>query len=127
MAEMETLEIPDSPPTGGGSIAEKPRLSEQEKKNNHIASEQKRRQAIREGFDEIADLTPGLSGHGRSEAMVLDGASRFLRSLLAQRWKLLQQAHEQGLDVRKYQMDAKSMEMAEQAYIEEESYYNGRS
>ena len=106
-----------------GSLAEKPRLSEQEKKNNHIASEQKRRQAIREGFDEIADLTPGLSGHGRSEALVLDGASRYLKSLFAERWQLLQRAQEQGLDVRKYQMDARSMEMAEQAYHEEESYY----
>lgn len=112
-------------PLMSGSLADKPRLSEQEKKNNHIASEQKRRQAIREGFDEIADLTPGLSGHGRSEAMVLEGASRFLKSLLAERWKLLQQAQEQGLDTRKYQMDQGTMRLAEEAYLEENYRYNG--
>ena len=50
---------------------EKQRLTEQEKKNNHIASEQKRRLAIREGFDRLADIVPGLEGQGRSESIVL--------------------------------------------------------
>lgn len=51
--------------------AERPRLSEQEKKNNHIASEQKRRMAIREGFDRLTEIVPGLEGQGRSESIVL--------------------------------------------------------
>lgn len=51
--------------------AERPRLSEQEKKNNHIASEQKRRMAIREGFDRLTEIVPGLEGQGRSENIVL--------------------------------------------------------
>lgn len=50
---------------------ERPRLSEQEKKNNHIASEQKRRMAIREGFDRLTEIVPGLEGQGRSESIVL--------------------------------------------------------
>ncbi|KAG9714418.1 hypothetical protein KCU73_g16218, partial [Aureobasidium melanogenum] len=49
----------------GANFADKPRLTEQEKKNNHIASEQKRRQAIREGFDRLAEIVPGMSGQGR--------------------------------------------------------------
>ena len=49
------------------NFADKPRLTEQEKKNNHIASEQKRRQAIREGFDRLAeidlDVDPSFDDH----------------------------------------------------------------
>jgi heteromeric Ino2p/Ino4p transcription factor len=51
--------------------AERPRLTEQEKKNNHIASEQKRREAIRQGFDRLTEIVPGLEGQGRSESIVL--------------------------------------------------------
>lgn len=47
-------------------------LSPAEKKANHIASEQKRRQAIRDGFDRLTDLVPSLTrAQGRSEAIVL--------------------------------------------------------
>src|SRR5206468_1851686 len=51
--------------------SERPRLTEQEKKTNHIASEQKRRMAIREGFDRLTEIVPGLEGQGRSESIVL--------------------------------------------------------
>lgn len=115
----------NSSPLGGGGAAQsdKPRLTEQEKKNNHIASEQKRRQAIREGFDEIAELVPGMAGHGRSEALVLESASAFLKQLLADRWRLLLQARDQNLDTRRYEMDHDTMRMAEEAYLEEQSVY----
>lgn len=52
------------------------RLTEQEKKNNHIASEQKRRNAIRDGFDRLTELIPGCEGQGRSEGMVLGRSTR---------------------------------------------------
>jgi hypothetical protein len=55
----------------GEMFSDRPRLSEQEKKNNHIASEQKRRLAIREGFDRLTEIVPGLEGQGRSESIVL--------------------------------------------------------
>ncbi|KAM0720528.1 hypothetical protein Q7P37_004664 [Cladosporium fusiforme] len=62
-------------PTGGsggsGSNTDRPRLTDAEKKQNHIISEQKRRQAIRQGFDRLASLVPGMEGMGRSEAQVL--------------------------------------------------------
>ncbi|KAK8208351.1 hypothetical protein IWZ00DRAFT_427162, partial [Phyllosticta capitalensis] len=58
---------------------DKPRLTEEEKKNNHIASEQKRRQAIRQGFDKLASIVPGMEGQGRSEAIVLDATVKMLR------------------------------------------------
>jgi len=94
------------------SLNDKPRLSEQEKKNNHIASEQKRRQAIREGFDEIADIVPGLKGQGRSEAVVLQGATGHIRKLLADRFRLVQQARKAGLDVINFEMDEQTMKIA---------------
>ncbi|KAK9470956.1 uncharacterized protein V1510DRAFT_421597 [Dipodascopsis tothii] len=58
-------------------------LTAEEKKANHIVSEQKRRQAIREGFDRLTDLVPGLTkAQSRSEAIVLQKALAFLRSEL---------------------------------------------
>ena len=100
--------------------ADKPRLTEQEKKNNHIASEQKRRQAIREGFDEIADIVPGLQGQGRSEAVVLEGAAAYIRRLLAERHRLLEDARSKGYDVRDYELDAMTMNNAAKAAADDE-------
>lgn len=98
--------------TLNASLNDKPRLSEQEKKNNHIASEQKRRQAIREGFDEIADIVPGLKGQGRSEAVVLQGATGHIRKLLAERHRLVQQAKRLGLDIASLEVDEQTMKLA---------------
>ena len=66
-----------SPSGGNGSGSnnpDRPRLTDAEKKQNHILSEQKRRQAIRMGFDRLAAMTPGMNGLGRSEASVLNAA-----------------------------------------------------
>ncbi|RDW73042.1 hypothetical protein BP5796_03431 [Coleophoma crateriformis] len=80
-----------SSPTSNSQTAadEKPRLSEHEKKANHIASEQKRRQAIREGFDRLTELVPGLEGQGRSESVVLKKTVEFMREQLAERRRLV--------------------------------------
>lgn len=56
-----------------------PRLSSPQKKANHIASEQKRRQAIREGFDRLTEIVPGLEGQGRSESVVLKRVVEYMR------------------------------------------------
>jgi hypothetical protein len=53
----------NSPSGGNGSGSnnpDRPRLTDAEKKQNHILSEQKRRQAIRQGFDRLAAMTPGM-------------------------------------------------------------------
>ena len=44
--------------TPNGAV-DKTRLTEAEKKQNHIISEQKRRQAIRQDFDRLSTITPG--------------------------------------------------------------------
>lgn len=93
-----------SSPTREGSVnagsanglEEKPRLSEHEKKANHIASEQKRRQAIREGFDRLTELVPGLEGQGRSESVVLKKTVDYMRAQLEERRRLVDRVEDLG-------------------------------
>uniref|UniRef100_A0A060T8L6 ARAD1D12496p n=1 Tax=Blastobotrys adeninivorans TaxID=409370 RepID=A0A060T8L6_BLAAD len=68
-------------------------LTPEEKKANHIASEKKRRQAIREGFDKITNIVPDLDpSQGRSEAIVLTKTVEFLNNLLEENNALRQLA-----------------------------------
>lgn len=109
--------------SANGNAEEKPRLSEHEKKANHIASgilpcyspfdpsvkwssltdgttaEQKRRQAIREGFDRLTELVPGLEGQGRSESVVLKKTVDYMREQLTERRRLVAQIEELGGEV----------------------------
>ena len=75
---------------------DKPRLTEQEKKNNHIASEQKRRAAIREGFDRLTELVPGLEGQGRSESIVLKKTVDYMHLKLRERQELIAEIENRG-------------------------------
>ncbi|PFH62821.1 hypothetical protein XA68_11833 [Ophiocordyceps unilateralis] len=77
-------------------LEEKPRLTEEEKKQNHIASEQKRRQAIREGFDRLTELVPGLEGQARSEGLVLKRTVEFMRQQLQERRSLISAVENAG-------------------------------
>ncbi|KAL2006589.1 hypothetical protein VTN00DRAFT_9257 [Thermoascus crustaceus] len=86
---------PVTAPTTGFD-REKPRLTEQEKKSNHIASEQKRRAAIREGFDRLTELVPGLEGQGRSESIVLRKTVEFMRMKLQERRELIAEIESRG-------------------------------
>ncbi|CAK7274082.1 hypothetical protein SEPCBS57363_005978 [Sporothrix epigloea] len=77
-------------------VDEKPRLTETEKKQNHIASEQKRRQAIREGFDRMTELVPGLEGQGRSEGLVLQRTVEFMKKAIEERERLIREIESRG-------------------------------
>ena len=93
----------NSPPpsaTESNSAQEKPRLTEQEKKNNHIASEQKRRQAIREGFDRLTELVPGLEGQGRSESVVLKKSVDYMRLCAQERRQMIKTLEDSGVRVK---------------------------
>lgn len=92
---------------------EKTRLTEQEKKNNHIASEQKRRQAIRDGFDRLASVVPGMEGQGRSEAVVLQATVEYLRQQIAERAQLIEMARMAGLDVTGYELELEELRSRE--------------
>ncbi|KAG6041645.1 hypothetical protein E4U41_003083 [Claviceps citrina] len=82
--------------TVAAATEEKPRLTEEEKKQNHIASEQKRRQAIREGFDRLTELVPGLEGQGRSEGLVLKRTVEYMRQQIEERRVLVEQIERSG-------------------------------
>lgn len=56
-------------------------LTEEEKRVNHIASEQKRRSTIRNGFKDLTDLVPTLKNINNSKSTVLFKAVDFIRYL----------------------------------------------
>ena len=57
-------------------------LTEDQKRENHIKSEQKRRTLIREGFEDLGELVPGLRGGGFSKSAVLIMAADWLEDLI---------------------------------------------
>lgn len=68
-----------------GSGALKPsreNLTEDQKRENHIKSEQKRRTLIKEGFDDLNELVPALKGGGFSKSAVLIMAADWLEDLI---------------------------------------------
>ena len=87
---------PNSASLAAAQASDRSRLTEAEKKQNHILSEQKRRQAIRAGFDRLATLVPGMEGQGRSEAVVLDATVKELKKERARKEKLMQKAIASG-------------------------------
>lgn len=81
----------------------KPRLTEAQKKQNHIVSEQKRREAIRRGFDRLAEIVPGMEGQGRSEAVVLAATVTYLKAQVAKKKELKALAKENGMSERDFE------------------------
>lgn len=71
-------------------------LTEEQKKANHIQSEQKRREKIREQYDKLAELTPGMEGQGRSEGRVLEEAVKHAIVMKNERAKLIREIEARG-------------------------------
>lgn len=65
-----------------GSKGPRENLTEEQKRTNHILSEQKRRNLIRQGFDDLCSLVPGLRGGGFSKSAMLIQAADWLEDLL---------------------------------------------
>lgn len=57
-------------------------LTEDQKRENHIKSEQKRRTLIKEGFEDLNELVPDLRGGGFSKSAVLLMAADWLEDLI---------------------------------------------
>ncbi|KXL42751.1 hypothetical protein M433DRAFT_349970 [Acidomyces richmondensis BFW] len=99
-----TKPLPGQPPTLSPAEAQlaqaqqlaKARLTEAQKKQNHIVSEQKRREAIRAGFDQLASLVPGMAGQGRSEAVVLQATVEYMRQVVGKKQELVARAKAKG-------------------------------
>ncbi|KAK3900727.1 hypothetical protein C8A05DRAFT_16994 [Staphylotrichum tortipilum] len=90
-------QVPGSPAEEG--LERSQRLTEQERKANHISSEQKRRLHIREGFERIAQLVPGMAGQERSEGVVLCGTVDYLKKLLQERRAMIGALEANGMNV----------------------------
>lgn len=88
---MNPSETPSSPINSAKS-----RLTEEQKKRNHIESEKKRREAIRNGFDRLSTIVPGMQGQARSEAIVLAATVDYMRSMINQKDKIYAAAMEKG-------------------------------
>ncbi|KAI8358854.1 hypothetical protein B0O80DRAFT_376071, partial [Mortierella sp. GBAus27b] len=56
-------------------------LTEEEKRANHIASEQKRRNTIRNGFKDMVDIIPDLRDVNSSKSTILFKAVDFIKQL----------------------------------------------
>ncbi|KAK3995435.1 helix-loop-helix DNA-binding domain-containing protein [Cladorrhinum sp. PSN332] len=84
---------------GGAEDEEKPRLTDKEKKQNHIASEQKRRQAIREAFDSLTHIVPDIEGQGRSEGIVLKATIEHIREEMRERLRIIAELDAHGISV----------------------------
>ncbi|ANB11127.1 hypothetical protein AWJ20_3925 [Sugiyamaella lignohabitans] len=75
-------------------------LSLEEKKANHIASEQRRRQAIRQEFDKICELVPDLDlSKSRSEVVVLERTVSFLLHLMEENKALRELATSHSIEL----------------------------
>lgn len=77
--------------------SDKPRLTQEQKKKNHIESEKKRREAIRYGFERLSRIVPDCEGQARSEAVVLQRTVQYLKEQLAEKEKLKKQAMARGM------------------------------
>lgn len=93
--------------------ADRPRLTDAQKKENHIRSEQKRREAIREGFDRLASIVPGMEGQGRSEAVVLEATIKLMREKIMERQELIARARTQGIDTTGWALPKETLEACE--------------
>jgi heteromeric Ino2p/Ino4p transcription factor len=110
------------------NAADRPRLTEAQKKENHIRSEQKRREAIREGFDRLASIVPGMEGQGRSEAVVLDATVKHLREQIVVRNQVIKTAQAKGIDTTGWALSDQTLRACEtqlNRVREEEQLQNG--
>ncbi|CAG8465758.1 9624_t:CDS:2 [Scutellospora calospora] len=88
-SESNNNQSPSTPaPNRRGKKGHHELLTEAEKKANHIASEQKRRQNIRLGFDQLVEIVPTLSQCHRSEALILQKSVEYIQQLLMQKNEL---------------------------------------
>lgn len=101
----------------------KSRLTDIEKRDNHIKSEKKRREAIRQGFDRLARIVPGMEGQGRSEAIVLQATVQFMKDKIAEKERLRMLAHERGMPNAEFENLYREAE--KQVRLEDEERENG--
>ncbi|KAJ2969828.1 hypothetical protein NUW58_g9881 [Xylaria curta] len=83
-SSLTTQEAPGKRRKSAPSQPKPPRenLTDAQKRENHIKSEQKRRGAIKEGFDDLTFIVPNLQNGGYSKSSMLNMAGDWLESLI---------------------------------------------
>ncbi|KAI8055027.1 hypothetical protein BDF22DRAFT_741617 [Syncephalis plumigaleata] len=75
--------INDNVTDSAGNQIKKELLTEEQKRLNHIRSEQKRRDAIRTGFQDLGEMVPALRGARYSKSVMLDETVAWIAKLEA--------------------------------------------
>lgn len=88
-------------PSTSSSSANKPRLTAHQKNTNHKDAENKRRNAIREQFTELASLVPGAEGLERSEYVMLQKTIAHFRDEVDERRRMVGMLQRKGVVVPK--------------------------
>ncbi|GAM87281.1 hypothetical protein ANO11243_053030 [Dothideomycetidae sp. 11243] len=58
------------------------RLTDEQRKHNHIQSERQRREAVRNGFNQLSEIVPGMVDQGKSEVKVLTATVDYIAEQL---------------------------------------------
>ncbi|KAL2257872.1 hypothetical protein VTK26DRAFT_9063 [Humicola hyalothermophila] len=85
--------------TAAGAPAKAPRenLTEEQKRENHIRSEQKRRNIIKNGFNDLTAVVPTLAGGGYSKAAMLNMTADWLAQIMEENEKLRKRLAQEGV------------------------------
>ncbi|KAI8343472.1 hypothetical protein BC941DRAFT_411515 [Chlamydoabsidia padenii] len=119
-SQKRTLRDEPDPPAKERKSRKAPHelLTDAEKKANHIASEQKRRQNIRLGFDQLIEIVPALNSGNRSEALILQKSVDHIKQLISVKNDLKDQIRDLHalLGESPYDEDSSEDELAYSAY-----------
>ncbi|ORX71021.1 hypothetical protein K493DRAFT_412699 [Basidiobolus meristosporus CBS 931.73] len=83
----------DTPKSDRSRKGNKELLTEEEKRANHIASEQKRRNMIRSGFRDLTEIVPSLRDMNNSKSTILFKAVDFIKRLERKNQRLKNKAN----------------------------------
>lgn len=73
------------------------RLTDAQRKHNHIQSERQRREAVRNGFNQLSEIVPGMADQGKSEVKVLTATVDYIAEQLKRKEELKAQAMRLGM------------------------------
>lgn len=84
----ETSMLEDAPgkkrrKSNGAAKPPRENLTEEQKRENHIKSEQKRRSLIKEGYEDLSEIVPNLKEGGYSKSVMLQMTTEWLLDLIA--------------------------------------------
>ncbi|KAJ2902797.1 hypothetical protein MKZ38_000078 [Zalerion maritima] len=79
------------------SKPERQKLSEEQKNQNHLNSEHKRRVNIRKGMEDLCDVVPGMTGKAAAEGEVLTTSNTYVREQLEENRRLCDALERKGV------------------------------